>query len=195
MRNRRLCLLVPAVVGLIAIAGCAPSEPTPTPTITPTTAEVPSEDTYDRGSAPTEAPPAGDTFGFDEAARYDNRVLVQIDSVEAGTATETMTGAEGTGGEIVTVTVELINEGTDTVDLADWAVHAYYGDADVGAVMVRDEAGTVGDSFDGSIGPSQSVTADFAFAAPAAEIERVSVLVDPRDDVNEPVLFVGAADS
>lgn len=198
MRTGRLRLLTRSVVAAtalasLALAGCAPDAPAPTPTRTPSPEPVPTEDTYDRRAAPTAVPPS-DSFTFDQAAQYDNDMLIQVNDVASGTATATMSGAEGTAGEIVTVTVELNNEGQASVPLSEWVVQGYYGDADVGAVLIYDEGGTVGDSFDGDIGPAQSVTANFAFAVPASELDRVSILVDPRDDVNGPVVFVGSAE-
>ncbi|MGY4719070.1 DUF4352 domain-containing protein [Naumannella cuiyingiana] len=183
--------LAVAAAGVLAVTACTPpgpQRPTPAPTSAEPTSTI---DPADRYAPPTE-PPAGDEFGLEDAARYEDGVQLQLASITAGTASESMTGAEGTDGEIVTAVIEVVNDGNRSVNLSNWVVQGYYGEADVGAQLVGDSEGAVGDSFEGAVGPGQTVTGAFAFAVPASELGNVTVAVDRRDDVNDPVQFTGA---
>lgn len=143
----------------------------------------------DRRAAPTTAP-EGTQFGFDQAARWEDGVQVEVSSIKASSASSGQTGAEGTGGEMVVVDL-LVTAGSAEVRLDPFVVHGYYGADGVGAPMVTDPAGQLGDRFAGTLRPGESGRAGFGFAIPRDQLAVVTVTVDRADGRTEPVMFTG----
>lgn len=148
----------------------------------------------DLTSAPT-TPPVGDELAFDRAAGFADGLTVQVDDVLATNATNAapgVTGAEGTGGEVVLADVVVTNGTGMAYDATTIVVQGYYR-GNVGAVMLADPSGTLGVGFAEEVPAGEQHKVRVGFAIPAAEAGDVTIVVDPRDWTNGPVRFRGTA--
>ncbi len=189
---RRLAVAL-LCLGMLGIAGCSSQPPEPadeseessaTSDRTPPSALPPT-------GAPTE-PPYGDEFSFDEVARFDGELSIEVGTPLKEKARDTDTGAEGTDGQILTISVTITNESPDPYDASRVQVLGYYGQ--VGAPKVRDADGVDFQiAFSDDVAPGEDDTATFGFAMPHDQLDRIQIVVDPADDVHDAVRFVGSA--
>lgn len=180
-------------LGLLGGAGCSASQP-------PESTDAPGESSASDSTppsalpptgAPTE-PPYGDEFSLDEVARFDDELSIEVGAPLRETARDTDTGAEGTDGQILTISVTITNESPDPYDASRVLVLGYYGQ--VGAPKVRDADGVDFQiAFSGEIAPGEDDTATFGFAMPRDQLDEIQIVVDPDDDIHDPVRFVGSA--
>lgn len=187
IRARAALVVATCLVAPLAACGKDPGTPagSPTPATTRTASAAAS---VDPTMAPT-APPEGTEFTFDQAARYDDGVLVEVDDIHAAKATATQQGAEGTSGDVVLVGIVVTNRSTKPFVTDQMVVSGYY--AKVGAPKLVDSSGAVGDSFKGTVPAGGQARAAFGFAIPADQLDEVTIMVDGGDDAHGPVQFTG----
>lgn len=145
----------------------------------------------DPTDAPT-TPPIGEKLTVDQAADFPDGLSVQIDGLTAATAPAGVTGAEGTGGEVVAADVVITNRTAAPYDAGGLVIHGYYRDA-VGAVMLSDAGGTFGVGFAGPVPAGAQRKVHVGFAVPRTDAGNVTINVDPRDGTHNAVQFQGSA--
>lgn len=185
--------VVVAIATLLPLlAACSSPAPRTEPSASATaSANAPATPQPDLTSAPT-TPPVGDRLTLDQAANYDDGLSVQVDNVTASTAADDVTGAEGTAGEVVLADVVLTNGTRKAYDATTVVVQGYYR-GNVGAVMLADTSGQLGQGFGESVPPGEQHKARVGFAVPKADAGDVTIVVDPRDGTHAPVRFEGSA--
>lgn len=194
-----------ALLAVLLATGCSPSSPdggddasepaatataeSPEPTGDPSVVGPPLSE---RTAAPTDAP-EGDSFSFDEAARFDDGLQVEVVDVKTGRAGADDEGADGTDGQIITAEILISNETTSPFNARTVTVQAFYGDG-VGAPMVLDEKGDYVAGFDDDVAAGQDIQGTFAFAVPKDQAKRITLEVNCNDDhLHPPVQFSGSA--
>ena len=132
-------------------------------------------------------------FSLDETARYDDGLQIEIAGTVADKAKQTDRGAEATRGEIVIASVRIENGAAETISVADVLISASYG---VGkdAQIIIDKTDQMQSGFRGSIKKGDEQIATIGFAVPFSELAKVTFVVDPNDDVHDPVSFTGAVE-
>jgi hypothetical protein len=172
----------PPATGGTADEGAATPSATPSVGATPTGAsETP------RRVAPDQQ------FSFDETARYDDGLQIEIAGTVADKAKQTDHGAEATHGEIVIASVRIENGTAETFPAADVGISASYG---IGkdAQIIIDKTDQLQSGFRGSIKKGDEQIATIGFAVPFSELGKVTIVVDPNDDVHDPVSFAGTVE-
>jgi hypothetical protein len=145
------------------------------------------------GSSPTETPrpvSADQQFSFDETAQYDDGLQIEIAGAIADKAKETDRGAEATNGEIVIASVRIENGTGEAFPAADVLISASYGDG-TDAQIIIDETDQLQSGFREQILQGDEGVATLGFAVPFEELGKVTFVVDPNDDVHDPVSFTG----
>lgn len=195
-------IVVATLLAVLALASCSPSTPAPeepsAAQTTDTTVPEPSDDPSvvgpplsERTQAPTD-PPQGDSFTFDEAARFDDGLQFEIVEARAAKAGADDEGADGTDGEIVVVDILLSNDTTSPFNARTVTVQGFYG-AGVGAPLVLDSRGQYIAGFDDDVAAGQEVQGTFAFAIPKTELRSVAFEIDCNDDhAHPPIQFTGS---
>ncbi len=190
-----LCL-VPLVMSCSPSAGPGPGDGASSPasggTAAPTPTAAATTPQPDLTSAPT-TPPAGEEIALDRSADFGDGLVIEVDNVRAGAAGSEISGAEGTDGSIVTADIVVAND-TGSDFPADAAVIQGYYRGNVGAVLVSDSSGILGLGFAEAIPSGEQHRTAVGFAVPAPDVGDVTIVVDPRDGVHDPVQFRGAAD-
>ena len=154
--------------------------PTPTPVATPTPTP----------SATTTEPPAVQRFTLDEAAEFDDGLIIEIAGSVADKAKKTDKGAAATKGQIVIASVRIENGTKHTYDAAPVQITATYGNG-TSAELIVDKTGELQRGFAGKVKPNDESIATVGFAVPYAQLKRVTFIVDPDDDEHDPVSFTG----
>lgn len=186
-RNPFHRLIIPVLVAGLSVlgVGCTPTAAPPAaPPSTPAAAPSPS------------ATPLGDSddFTFNDAAEFDNGITIEIAGTPlARQAGEDEKGAETTDGQLVVIAVLITNEGTEPFAAEDALITLQYQGMD-DAPLIVDTAGDLRAGFGEPIAPDSDATATLGFAVPFSAIKSIAITVDPGDDLNEPVTFVGAAE-
>ena len=186
-----LAALVACLLTLATACAAGTGTNAPEPSVADSTSTRPATPAPDLTSAPT-TPPVGDQVPLDRAAVFADGLTVQADDVLATTAAPGVTGAEGTGGEVVLADVVVTNGTGRAYDPTTIVVQGYYR-GNVGAVMLADPSGTLGVGFAEEVPAGEQHKVRVGFAIPAAEAGDVTVVVDPRDGTNGPVRFRGTA--
>ncbi|MDO5500224.1 MAG: hypothetical protein Q4F67_11165 [Propionibacteriaceae bacterium] len=165
-------LAATCAVGVLILTGCGtpPQAPPDAP------GGFRSIDPNEIRTDPPVDPPSGAEFTLDQAAVFDDGVRFEVSSIAAGEATSTQTGAEGTDGHVVTAEITVTNGSDTAFDLAPIRVWGYYDE--IGAPMIVDSTGAVGDRFAGTAEPGQAARARFGFAMPSEGFETVTIMID-----------------
>ncbi|OYN96778.1 hypothetical protein [Enemella evansiae] len=197
-RTARHGILVAVTIGCLAVlplAGCgkppAPGATTPGASAGadgPGTIPSSSPTRADPVAAPTD-PPTGDKFTFDQAARYDDGVLVEIATIAKAVTNPQQHGAEGTEGSMVVAEILVTNQSSQPYDTSAITVWGYYDD--VGAPKIVDETKQLGDSFSGVVQPGAQAKATMGFAIPADQLQNVTIMIDGGAADKGPVQFSG----
>jgi hypothetical protein len=132
-------------------------------------------------------------FSFDETARYDDGLQIEIAGTVADKAKQTDRGAEATHGEIVIASVRIENGTAETFPATDVGVSASYGSGRDAQIII-DKTDQLQSGFRGSIRRGDEQIATIGFAVPFSELGKVTVVVDPNDDVHDPVSFAGTVE-
>ena len=190
----------PLPVATPSVASPSPTSPSPTPSAsatTPSASQSPSP--TPRAATPTPTPTPSDTtteppavqrFTLDEAAEFDDGLIVEIAGSVADKAKKTDKGAAATKGQIVIASVRVENGTKRTYDAAPVQITATYGDG-TAAEPIVDKTKQLQRGFSGKVKPNDESIATVAFAVPYTQLKRVTFLIDPNDDEHDPVSFTG----
>ena len=144
-----------------------------------------------KASSDTPRPvPADQQFSFDETARYDDGLQIEIAGTVADKAKKSDRGAEATRGEIVIASVRIENGTAASFPAADVLISASYGDGKDAQIII-DQTDQLQSGFRSQIRPRAEQVATLGFAIPFQELGKVTFVVDPNDDVHDPVSFTG----
>lgn len=166
------------VAVLLGLSGCT-SPPT-----------VPVDTPSSPVAASSSAPPsvaASQEFTFDDIARFDDGLEVEIAGTEANTTDQ---GATSSGGDIVIASVRIENKTEAAYDPVDLKVSASYAGGTPAPMVIQKAKGLTG-TFPGVIEVGDEGVAAVAFAVPSAEQKKITILVDPNDEEHDPVSFTG----
>jgi hypothetical protein len=134
--------------------------------------------------------PKEQQFTFDDVAEFDDGLVIEIAGTVADKATKTDRGAEATNGEIVIASVRIENNTKEPYDAVSVLIGAKYGDGKDAQIIV-DKTDELQSGFQGKIKPKSEDIATVGFAVPWTELEKVTFIVDPNDDVHEAISFTG----
>jgi hypothetical protein len=134
--------------------------------------------------------PKGQQFTLDDGAEFDDGLVIEIAGTVADKATKTDRGAEATNGEIVIASVRIENNTKEPYDAAGVLIGARYGDGKDAQIIV-DKTDELQSGFKGKIKPKEEDIATVGFAVPWKELKKVTIIVDPNDDVHEVISFTG----
>ena len=134
--------------------------------------------------------PAGQQFSLDDAAEFDDGLLIEIIGAVADKAASSDRGAEATDGEIVVASVRIENKTNGPFAAQSVLIRAKYGHGK-GAQMIIDRTDDLQSGFTGTIGAGDEAIATVGFAVPFSELKKVTFIVDPNDAVHEAISFTG----
>jgi hypothetical protein len=132
-------------------------------------------------------------FSLEKTAQYDDGLQIEIAGTVADKAKQTDRGAEATRGEIVIASVRIENGTAETIPVADFLISASYRDG-TDAQIIIDKTDQLQSGFRGSIKKGDEQIATIGFAVPFSELAKVTFVVEPNDDVHDPVSFTGAVE-
>jgi predicted small lipoprotein YifL len=181
--KRGLAALLVAV--LVALSGCGLQGGDDQP---PAEGATPSAVAYETPEPPT-VPKEG-RFTLEQTAEFDDGLQVEVAGTEATKAKKAYRGAEASNGQIVIASIRIENDTQEAYDASDVAITATYGDGTV-AQPIIDPANELTSGFSGTIEIDDEAVAAVGFAIPYSELSRVSITVDCRDDLHDPVSFTG----
>ena len=132
-------------------------------------------------------------FSLDDIAVFDDGLLIEIAGrAMADKAKKTDRGAEVTNGEIVIASVRIENKTKEPYDAESVLIGATYGNGKDAQIII-DETDELQSGFTGTIKPKDEDIASVGFAVPFKELKKVTIIVDPNDDVHEAISFTGTA--
>jgi hypothetical protein len=188
------------IAGLLALAACGvlpANEPQPSVTSTSSNPEgmsSPASPSVGPSSNATSATPAEvpdeQQFSLDDAAEFDDGLLIEIAGAVADKAAKTDRGAEGTNGEIVIASVRIENKTDKPYDAESVLIGAKYGDGKDAQIII-DKTDELQSGFTGTIKAGDEAIATVGFAVPFSELKKVTFIVDPNDDLHEAISFTG----
>jgi hypothetical protein len=127
---------------------------------------------------------------LDEAAEYDDGLIIEIAGSVADKAKKTDKGAAATKGQIVIASVRIENGTRRTYDAATVQLTATYGNG-TSAEPIVDKTDELQRGFDGKIKPNDESIATVGFAVPHGQLKRVTFIINPNDVEHDPVSFTG----
>jgi hypothetical protein len=141
------------------------------------------------GATPAEVPEA-QQFSLEDAAAFDDGLLIEIAGTVADRAAKTDRGAEATNGEIVIASVRVENKTKEPYAAETVLIGAKYGNGKDAQIII-DKTDELQSGFTGTIKPNDEAIATVGFAVPFSELKKVTFIVDPNDDVHEAISFTG----
>jgi hypothetical protein len=145
-------------------------------------------------SGPTGATPAEvqaeQQFSLEDAAEFDDGLLIEIAGTVADKAAKTDRGAEATNGEIVIASVRIENKTKEPYAAENVLIGAKYGNGKDAQIII-DNTDELQSGFNGTIKAGDEAIATVGFAVPFSELKKVTFIVDPNDDVHEAISFTG----
>ena len=129
-------------------------------------------------------------FSLDDVAEFDDGLLIEIAGAVADKARKTDRGAEATNGEIVVASVRIENQTKEPYDAENVLIGATYGNGKDAQIII-DKTDELQSGFTGTIKAGDEAIATVGFAVPFSELQRVTFIVDPSDDVHEAISFSG----
>jgi hypothetical protein len=129
-------------------------------------------------------------FTLDDVAEFDDGLLIDIAGTVADKASKTDRGAEATDGQIVIASVRIQNKTKKSYDAGSVLIHARYGDGKDAQIIV-DKTDELQSGFTHKIKPKDEGIATVGFAIPWTQLKKVTIIVDPNDDVHEAISFSG----
>ena len=163
------------------------AEPTPVESIAGTS---PSASSNATGAATPAEVSKGQQFKLDDAAEFDDGLVIEIAGTVADKAAKTDRGAEATNGQIVIASVRIENNTKKPYDAKGVLIGAKYGDNNDAQIII-DKTDELQSGFKGKIKPKDEDIATVGFAVPWKELNKVTFIVDPNDDVHEAISFTG----
>jgi hypothetical protein len=181
------CGTEPATQPEPSVTASSGAEPTPVESIA---GPSPSASSNATGAAtPTEVS-KGQQFKLDDAAEFDDGLAIEIAGTVADKAAKTDRGAEATNGQIVIASVRIENNTKKPYDAKGVLIAAKYGDNNDAQIII-DKTDELQSGFKGKIKPKDEDIATVGFAVPWKELNKVTFIVDPNDDVHEAISFTG----
>lgn len=179
---------------LLSVTGCGTPVAPPSTTVTSTPTQT-STPTATPTPTPTPSPndselPDDQRFTLDDAAEYDDGLVVEIAGSVAQKAKKTDKGAEATQGQIVIASVRIENGSNQTYDARPVEITATYGDGQDAQIIV-DRTDELQSGFPGTIKPRQESVASIGFAVPFSQLARVTFIIEPNDDEHDTISFTG----
>jgi hypothetical protein len=183
-------LLGALIAALLVLAGCGarPTSP-PEPNVSPAPVESVASPSPSPSAEPAQVP-EGQQFTLDDAAEFDDGLVIEIAGTVAEKAAKTDRGAEATDGEIVIASVRIQNNTKKAYDAASVLIGAKYGNAKDAQIII-DKTDKLQSGFPGTIKPKDEDIATIGFAVPWKELKKVTFIVDPNDDVHAAISFTG----
>jgi hypothetical protein len=182
---------------LVVLAGCGflpASQPAPGAPATSGGTEAsasPAGPDSGANSSPTPAEvPEGQQFSLDDAAEFDDGLLIEIIGAVADKAAMTDRGAEATDGDIVVASVRIENKTKEPYAAESVLIGAKYGHGEDAQIII-DRTDELQSGFTGTIRAGDEAIATIGFAIPFSELKKVTFIVDPNDDVHEAISFTG----
>ena len=129
-------------------------------------------------------------FTLDDVAEFDDGLMIEIAGTVADKASKTDRGAEATNGQIVIASIRIENKTKKSYDAENVLIGATYG-AGQDAQIIIDKTDELQSGFNGKIKPKDEGIATVGFAVPWKELKKVTIIVDPNDDVHEAISFTG----
>jgi hypothetical protein len=129
-------------------------------------------------------------FKLDDAAEFDDGLVIEIAGTVADKAAKTDRGAEATNGQIVIASVRIENNTKKPYDAKGVLIGAKYGDNNDAQIII-DKTDELQSGFKGNIKPKDEEIATVGFAVPWKQLGKVTFIVDPNDDVHEAISFTG----
>jgi hypothetical protein len=134
--------------------------------------------------------PEEQRFKLDDVAEFDDGLVIEIAGTVADKASKTDRGAEATDGQIVIASVRIENNSNKPYDADGMLIGATYGDGRDAQIII-DETDELQSGFSKKIKPKGEGIATVGFAVPWTELKKVTIVVDPNDDVHEAISFTG----
>jgi len=129
-------------------------------------------------------------FTLDDVAEFDDGLMIEVAGTVADKASKTDRGAEATNGQIVIASIRIENKSKKPYDAENVLIAAKYGE-DKDAQIIIDKTDELQSGFTGKIKPKGEGIATVGFAVPWKELKKVTIIVDPNDDVHEAISFSG----
>ena len=129
-------------------------------------------------------------FTFDDVAEFDDGLMIEIAGTVADKASKTDRGAEATNGQIVIASIRIENKTKKPYDAESVLIGAKYGDGQDAQIII-DKTDELQSGFSGKIKTKDEGIATVGFAVPWKELRKVTIIVDPNDDVHEAISFSG----
>ena len=125
-------------------------------------------------------------FTLDDVAEFDDGLMIEVAGTVAEKASKTDRGAEATNGQIVIASIRIENKTKKPYDAENVLIGAKYGD-NQDAQIIIDKTDELQSGFKGKIKPKDEGIATVGFAVPWKELKKVTIIVDPNDDVHEAI--------
>jgi hypothetical protein len=165
------------------------TETTPTTMAPPLPQPVTAVPKVKRPGQPSKPSVSAPSARFDAPVRYPDGVRLDITKAERGVETGHGPGVMA-GREYVRFTVKLTNGSAKAVNLNEVVVTTFYGSArQLAAPVYTESAGTY--DLSGTVKPGAAATALYAFAVPATQLGRVTMVVD-FDGLHTSATYTGA---
>jgi hypothetical protein len=183
---------------LLTLAACSPPAANqPQPNVSPASGSPAATPVESTASSTPSAKPGEvseeQQFSLDDIAVFDDGLLIEIAGRPiADKAKTTDRGAEVTNGEIVIASVRIENKTKEPYDAESVLIGATYGNGKDAQIII-DETDELQSGFTGTIKPKDEDIASVGFAVPFKELKKVTIIVDPNDDVHEAISFTGTA--
>jgi len=129
-------------------------------------------------------------FTLDDVAEFDDGLMIEIAGTVADKASKTDRGAEATNGQIVIASIRIENNTKRSYDARNVLIGAKYGDGQDAQIII-DKTDELQSGFSGKIKTKDEGIATVGFAVPWTELKKVTIIVDPNDDVHEAISFSG----
>jgi hypothetical protein len=129
-------------------------------------------------------------FTLDDVAEFDDGLMIEIAGTVADKASKTDRGAEATNGQIVIASIRIENNSKKPYDADNVLIGAEYSDGQDAQIII-DKTDELQSGFNGKIKPKGEGIATVGFAVPWKELKKVTIIVDPNDDVHEAISFSG----
>ena len=186
-----------AVLVVLAACGVRPtSEPAPSVTATSGRTDAPASPAspgIGPSSSATSTPaevPEEQQFSLEDAAEYDDGLLIEIAGAVADKVARTDRAAEATDGEIVIASIRIENKTKEPYAAESVLIGAKYGNGKDAQIII-DKTDELSSGFTGTVKPKGEAIATVGFAVPFSELKKVTFIVDPNDDVHEALSFTG----
>jgi len=136
------------------------------------------------------AVPEEHRFKLDDVAEFDDGLVIEIAGTVAEKASKTDRGAQATDGQIVIASVRIENNSKKPYDADGMLIGATYGDGRDAQIII-DKTDELQSGFSKKIKPKGEGIATVGFAVSWTELKKVTIVVNPNDDVHEAISFTG----